>query len=548
MRLDDPARLAVVDAVGLVGAPREERFDRVGRTARRLLRTPVALLNVLTADQLWVVGDGAAEPGALVTIPAQDALCTVTVQRGEPLVVPDAQADPRFAGLPAVRAAGGVRSYLGHPLRAATGHVVGTLCVMDVVPRDWTAEQTRSLADLARWAEAELAHNEVLSRLDEGERLRREYASVLDHAGQGIVGVDRDGTVLLANVAALRLTGWQAAGLVGRDLHETLHPVGVDGQPCSVRSCTVARSVRSGQALLSRAEVLWRRDGTTMPVQISCAPVHSAGRLSGAVLVFDDVTEQRAVDRMKDEFVSVVSHELRTPLTSLRGSLGLLASGLVGNLSDEGQSMAEIAVASCDRLVRLVDDILDLERLVAGHVVLLRRAVPLPELMTTAVQAVAGFAEQAGVLVEVQAEDAVAWLDADRVVQALVNLIGNAVKFSAAGSVVTCTAALADPRRLVLAVTDRGRGIPADQLERVFERFAQVDSSDSRTHGGSGLGLAITRSVVEGHGGTITATSTVGVGTSFTVILPQRAAQGQARPAGRRAEDPPSRRRGDRRA
>lgn len=202
--------------------------------------------------------------------------------------------------------------------------------------------------------------------------------------------------------------------------------------------------------------------------------------------------------------------------------------------------MAEIAVANCDRLVRLVDDILDLERLAAGQVVLQRRTAPLAELTTTALHAVTGLAEQAGVHVRIDAEDAVAWLDADRVVQALVNLLGNAVKFSAAGSTVTCSAAL-EPGRLVLTVADRGRGIPADQLERVFDRFAQVDSSDSRTHAGTGLGLAIARSVVEAHGGQITVTSTVGVGTTFTISVPQRATSAAPRAAGRRAEDPPRR-------
>jgi signal transduction histidine kinase len=253
-------------------------------------------------------------------------------------------------------------------------------------------------------------------------------------------------------------------------------------------------------------------------------------------VVFDDISDQLAVDRMKNEFVAVVSHELRTPLTSLRGSLGLLAAGIVGDLSPEGQRMTSVAVASTDRLVRLVDDILDLERLVSGHVALERRPHRLTDVVRTAVEAVAGAAEEAGVVLHVDVDPVSGWLDADRMVQVLVNLLGNAVKFSSAGSAVTVRGRHADDH-VLLEVEDCGRGIPADRLDTVFERFAQVDSSDSREHGGTGLGLAIARNVVEAHDGTIAVRSEVGAGTTFTVTLPQRIAGSPRRSGGRRLDD-----------
>jgi signal transduction histidine kinase len=274
-----------------------------------------------------------------------------------------------------------------------------------------------------------------------------------------------------------------------------------------------------------------------MPVQLSRAPIVQDGEVTGAVVVFDDVSEQQAIDRLKSEFVSVVSHELRTPLTSLQGSLDLMAHGVLGELSPSVQRMADIALTSTGRLVRLVDDILDLERLVGGQVVLERRQHALADLARTSLAALQGLAGAKGVELRLDVDDSQLWCDGDRVVQVLVNLLGNAVKFSPAGAVVDLRGGNHEGQ-VVLEVEDRGRGIPADQLERVFERFAQVDASDSRDHGGSGLGLAIARNVVGAHDGVISAQSELGKGTTFSVVLPQRRARNGRHDLGRRAQDP----------
>ena len=531
--VDDPDRLAAVEALGLVGSPYEERFDRITRTAQRLLDVPMAFLNLVAADSLWVTSCVGFDERQ---VDRNVAFCSHAIASPTALLVPDATKDARFSDNPMVVAEPFVRSYAGRPLRGPSGHVVGTLCVTGFEPRAWTASDVDLLEDLATWAETELARGDVERRLAEGERVRQQHEQVLAHAGQGIVGVDADGRVAVANAAALELTGYP--DLVGRPLHETLHARTSDGTPCSGESCPLGDRLLDAARTLRHRDVLWRSDARALPVQLSAAPILEAGSVDGAVVVFDDVTEQLAVDRLKDEFVSVVSHELRTPLTSLRGSLGLLAGGVLGELSPQGKEMADVAVSSTERLVRLVDDILDLERLVAGQVVLQRRAQRLADLARTAVEAVQGVADAKGVELRTTAGDAELWADADRIVQVLVNLLGNAVKFSPAGSVVDLRGARVDGAA-VLEVQDRGRGIPADQLERVFDRFAQVDASDSRAHGGSGLGLAIARNVVEAHGGQISAQSEVGTGTTFTVVLPQRRPGAQPRVPGRRADDEP---------
>ncbi|MCU1487621.1 MAG: two-component hybrid sensor and regulator [Actinomycetia bacterium] len=231
------------------------------------------------------------------------------------------------------------------------------------------------------------------------------------------------------------------------------------------------------------------------------------------------VVELMAVDRLKSEFVSVVSHELRTPLTSIRGSLGLLSSGAMGELPSDASEMVAIATSNTDRLVRLINDILDLERIEGGHEALELRMVPVAELLDDAASAVRGAAQTAGVAIEVEAPDIAIEVDGDRMIQAVTNLLGNAVKFSEPGSTVVVDAVVRG-HQIALQVRDQGRGIPPDMLEAVFERFQQVDASDAREKGGTGLGLAIVRTIVQRHGGRVEVTSTVGEGSCFSIVLP----------------------------
>jgi signal transduction histidine kinase/ActR/RegA family two-component response regulator len=231
------------------------------------------------------------------------------------------------------------------------------------------------------------------------------------------------------------------------------------------------------------------------------------------------VRELRAVDRIKSEFVSVVSHELRTPLTSIRGSLGLLASGAMGQLPPEAAEMLRIAVSNTDRLVRLINDILDLERIEAGREALEIRPVSVAQVLADAASVVGGAAEDGGVRLDVEPVEATVQADADRLVQAVTNLAGNAIKFSDRGDRVVLRGVV-EGGEVLLQVVDEGRGIPPEKLEAVFERFQQVDGSDAREKGGTGLGLAITRSIVERHGGRVEVESALGLGSTFSLVLP----------------------------
>ncbi|MGE5658761.1 MAG: PAS domain S-box protein [Actinomycetota bacterium] len=263
------------------------------------------------------------------------------------------------------------------------------------------------------------------------------------------------------------------------------------------------------------------QDRTIRFCQVRSASILSvSNELIGYVGTVEDVTESRAIEKMKSEFISIVSHELRTPLASIRGSLGLLATGVLKNKPETAQEMLDIATHDTERLVRLVNDILDLERLESHKVNLNKQWCDAAALLQQSVETVQSLAVQSNIVLSVESSFIQVWADSDRILQTLVNLIGNAIKFSPPGTTVTLS--VQDQAEQVLfQVKDQGRGIPADQLETIFGRFQQVDASDSRQKGGTGLGLAISKSIVQQHQGKIWVESVVGEGSNFYFTLPK---------------------------
>ncbi|MBE9229827.1 PAS domain S-box protein [Phormidium sp. LEGE 05292] len=251
-----------------------------------------------------------------------------------------------------------------------------------------------------------------------------------------------------------------------------------------------------------------------------------------------DITDRHQLDAMKDEFVSMVSHELRTPLTSIRGSLSLLESGVLKNKPEKAQQMLEIALNNTERLVRLVNDILNLQRLDSGRVPLIKEVCQVSDLIEQAVESVQTIADQNQLSIEWTPLSACVSASPDEIIQTVINLLGNAIKFSPPGSTIWLKAEITNnldlrirqklpdwkdtiPLACILfSITDQGRGIPPDKLESIFGRFQQVEFSDSHVKGGTGLGLAICKNIVQRHQGQIWVESAIGQGSTFYFTLP----------------------------
>lgn len=355
----------------------------------------------------------------------------------------------------------------------------------------------------------------------------RQRELILESADDGIYGIDLDGKLTFINDAGARMLGYAPEELIGRDFHQVVQHSHEDGTSYLPASSPILRALKRSQPVRIRNEVFWRSDGTAIPVEYSANPLMEDGRISGIVVAFQDVSERRRLERMKDEFISTVSHELRTPLTSLRAALGLVSSGSLEQRPEKQRKMLELAVTSCDRLVKLVSDIVDFENIERGSLELDRQPLHAADLLKRAADLAHDAARKARIRVEVNAAPETVFADEERVLKVLGELMTNAIKFSAPETTVRLAAISkvevvegAQLDQVCFVVEDQGCGIDAEKLDRIFDRFQQGDASDSRPLGGTGLGLALCRRIVEQHGGRIWAESEVGKGSRFLFTLP----------------------------
>ena len=340
------------------------------------------------------------------------------------------------------------------------------------------------------------------------------FRSLVETASDMIYRADTTGCFTYVNPTAVQIMGYPAEELVGMHYTDLIRE---DAREAAV--AFYGAQVEAGEQTTYYEFPAVTADGREVWVGQNVALLYENDEIVGFQAVARDITRRREVERLKDEFLSVVSHELRTPLTAIRGSLGLLASGRMGALEERGQRMLEIAAQNTDRLVRLINDLLDIDRIESGEASMEKVPVVAAELMQRAADAIHPMAEKAGVTVQVEAFEARLSADPDRIDQVLTNLLANAIKFSPEGASVV----LGGERgreEAVFWVKDSGRGIPSDKLESVFERFQQVDSTDSRQKGGTGLGLPISRSIVQQHGGRMWVESAWGQGSTFFFSLP----------------------------
>lgn len=360
----------------------------------------------------------------------------------------------------------------------------------------------------------------ALAAVQQSQELTRR---ILASAGEAYVQFDAEGLVNEWNVQAEETFGWPRAEALGRPLVSLVR--GQEDRRSLQRLLGLHRgSDEAGKPTERFEHPMHHRSGREFPAEVTAWTTDD-----GAQRVFSctirDVSERHAAERVKDEFISVVGHELRTPLTSIHGALGLLRAGLLGELNPRGQQMVDIAAHNTDRLVRLINDILDIERLNSGEVALELQSCDVAVLAERSMEVMRSMADGAGVRLTLDARPAVHSVDPDRIEQTMTNLLSNAIKFSPAGAEVRLLVR-AEAAGLSIQVRDQGRGIPAEDLERIFDRFQQVDGSDAREKGGTGLGLAICRTIAEQHGGRIWAESGPAGGATLTLTLPAANAAG----------------------
>jgi PAS domain S-box-containing protein len=347
------------------------------------------------------------------------------------------------------------------------------------------------------------------------QETERRWRSLLENVQLLVVGLDWQGDVEYMNPFGLGLTGYTSAEVFGKNWFNTFIPS--SDQP-QLKQAFHELLYHNSHPYYQNS-ILTKSGEERLIAWNNTVLRDITGAIAGIMSIGEDITQRQAVERMKNEFISLVSHELRTPLTSMRGSLGLLKMGVYDNQPDKAKRMLDIAVTDCDRLGRLVNDILSLERLDSGQVTLVKEVCDVADLIKHSVEAIDAIAEAAGIAIQVTPLSAQVYVAPDTIIQTLTNLLSNAIKFSESNTTIT-VGVQHQSDCILFHVTDQGRGIPTEHLERIFGRFQQVDVSDSRQKGGTGLGLAICRSIIQQHGGEIWAESTLGSGSTFYFTLP----------------------------
>ena len=420
-------------------------------------------------------------------------------------------------------------------LQASDGSLLGVFCLVAAEPQQLSELTSTSLNALAEQIEAELRRQQELEELsarhlqhlNELELLR----ALLNAAGRyGIVGTDPSGVVTWFSAGAEDLLGFDKAQVVGRcnlvSFHDDLASHR-EAEPATGRAEAFRRLVGSPRqgARQGARFVYRRRDGSTFPAWVVIAPMLSeSGTVTGFVAIVDDESERVAAAAAKSEFVSMVSHELRTPLTSILGAFGLLVGGAAGTLPDKATDLLVIAERNANRLLHLVNDILEMQKLEASKLELQLEPCDLAEAVERARAANAPLAETEGVQLQfVSSGPVLAEVDPARLEQVVTNLLSNAIRFSKAGDSVRLGLEVVDGQARI-SVSDDGPGIDPQFHDRIFARFAQGPVQPEGASKGTGLGLAITQGIVELHGGRIRVKSELGRGATFLVDLPLAAA------------------------
>ena len=516
-RLDALARLQILDT------PSEQAFDDLTELAARWLDTPIALVSMVDDQRQWFK----SRVGLAVNqTPRELAFCAHAIQAHELFEVPDAALDDRFSDNPLVTSDPHIRFYAGMPIASPEGELVGTLCVIDRVPRQLTESQQDTLRRLARIAEFQLRLR--LSLLDSEERaLALEHQEalnqrLLDSITAGVVACNDAGELTLFNNTAQQWHGTDVMKVApsewGRyyDLYES------DGKtPLPTEAIPLLRAWR-GEAV-DNIEISIAAVGQPLR-QVLCSggqlyPEHAG--TGAAIVVMHDITEIRRASNLKSEFLATVSHELRTPLTAISGAIGLLRNGATGSLPPASERLLRIAQDNSQRLSELINDLLDMEKLEAGQLDLQLKPQLLRPIVEQALEINQPYAEryQVSWQLEPVASDPMVLVDERRLQQVLSNYLSNAAKFSHAGGLIQVQVLIEDDE-VEVQVVDQGIGIAEEQQLLLFNKFIQLDNSNARQRGGTGLGLAICKELVERMDGQVGVRSREGAGACFWFRLP----------------------------
>ncbi len=514
--------LAQLHAITCSQEPVEEKIRSVLRLGVDVLGMQLGILShIQGADYTVVASAGVGDiPPSGAKFPLGDTYCKHTLEASEPTGF--YQAGRELRGHPCYDRFK-LEAYLGAPV-VVDGVCYGTVNFSSPSPRQnpFSDEEKALVRHFAEWLGAareaerrqkEQVYYERLEALGAGTAEDRISHVFFERAFDPLCVADKAGCIQHVNDAWYRELGWNGSEVARMPLIDFVHRA--DRRLFQ----SALDDLQQGKDLMGLEVRFQTKSGAYRWLNWTGAVDAESGHLFAAAR---DVTNRRELDQMKDEFISTVNHELRTPLTALRGSLGLVLGGVVGPMPNAARDLLKIACDNTDRLVRLINDMLDVDRMASGSLALKREPTDLCSLAKAAMASNEVLGTENGVdfVLETKLSEARVLLDPDRIRQVLDNLLGNAARY-ARGSGRVSVHVTSTPTHYRLSVVDQGPGIPREFQERVFTRFARVDSTSARQTDGTGLGLAICRSIIDLHGGTMGYHSDPGEGAEFFFELPK---------------------------
>jgi PAS domain S-box-containing protein len=523
--LNEAERVLALERYNILDTLPEQEYDDLTSLAADICGTPISLISLVERDRQWFKSRRGLD---VEQTPREISFCAHAIHGDGIFEVQDATKDPRFYDNDLVNDDPHIRFYAGAPLLTPEGHRLGTLCVIDNKPKKLTEREGRALETLARQTMTQMELHRAIARLQIADTAMQQTlthlasnAAILrqfvQHAPASIAMLDSKLRYVAVSHRFLSDHALEGSDLLGKS-HIDLFP--------NLPSTWLSAYNRAlhGEVCQSPCDEIRQANGEINYIQWEVRPWEGKnGDIGGIIMFTENITARVVSEKIKNEFISVVSHELRTPLTSIRGSLGLLHNGVAGHLAPRAQEMVSIAQKNVERLVVLINDILDIDKIESGKMQFDIKPIDLSELLENAIEANRHYATSLNVEFKIEpfsdaVKGAAILADEMRIMQVLANLLSNACKFTPFNGTVHLKAELiplTDAKEqqgngnqhpecwVRIKIRDEGSGVPESFTSRLFERFSQADSTATRKQGGTGLGLAISRAIIEKHGGKI---------------------------------------------
>ncbi|MGQ7856514.1 ATP-binding protein [Pedobacter sp. WC2501] len=522
---NDEQRVAALRRYQVFNDEPEPVFDRICELACNMFNVSIAHISFLDEENELVKSSmGLGEQ--VIKVDRSISLCAITVLNGSSTVIPNALLDERLAGHPYVYGEFGLRAYAGAPILSNDGYIVGTMCLVSRVVRDFTGHEVSLLEGLARIVNEQLElrlenleyNNQQKSIQDRLIASEARLRCILDTMADGVCIVNENGTTTYINQMAEQIFGVNLLQMQSRSYNDSLWiNLRLDGSALPIDEHPMYTMLKTGAPVYDREIGVARPGKNTFYISVNAVPLFSdQNELSGGVCTFIDVTARRKLMKEKDDFISIASHELKTPITSLGASLQLMKKMKDNLASPILPKLIEQANKSMERLNSLVGSLLDVNNINIGALRLNKKAFIIYEMIDECCQQLRLAGEYR---LKITGDCSLRmYADQERISQVVVNLINNAVKYAPESRVIKINISIQDGMAKI-SVEDQGRGIDIEKIPHLFDRYYRADYK-SLHYSGLGLGLYISADIIRRHGGEIGVDSVPGQGACFWFTAP----------------------------